>query len=101
MALAPIAVAFSTSRSKAWRGAPPRGRGYFWVFPPPRGGGPRLPEEPRIFVDPPADDGAEPRHDVSAEPTAADDDAEALSERLDGAVAGDVLRCDDDHARVA
>src|SRR6185437_637071 len=52
-----------------------------------------------VFVNFAADDGAQTRHDVAAEPAAAHDDPEALSKRLDGAVTGDGFGGDDDHSR--
>src|SRR5580704_17615611 len=50
MALAPIAVAFSTSRSKAWRRASSRSRVYSWISPPTMVRSPAmmLPPSPRL-----------------------------------------------------
>src|SRR6185437_13217016 len=77
MAFAPIVVAFSTSRSSAWRRASSSRRVYSWISPPTMVRKPAmmLPPRPRLH-----------------------DDPETLSERPDGAVAGDGFRCGDDHA---
>src|SRR5580704_15645387 len=50
MAFAPIAVAFSTSRSKAWRRASSRSRVYSWISPPTMVRSPAmmLPPSPRL-----------------------------------------------------
>src|SRR6516164_2195151 len=48
-------------------------------------------EQMGVFVDLAADQGAQPRHDVAAEPAAADDNAKTLTLDLDHPVTGDIL----------
>ena len=76
-ALAPMSVAFLTSRSSAWRRVSSRSWVYSWISPPARERRPamRLPEKP----------------------AAPDDEPERLALRLDDPMAGDERCGGDDH----
>ena len=57
----------------------------------------RLLEQLGIFVNFAADDGPQPGDQIAAQPSAAHDHPETLSERLNGAMSGDIFGRDDDH----